>query len=134
MKLTHAMAVVCLILFLAGCSTSPVLAVDKRSIWNSAEYERDLRVCQGKAEDFDASATKKGWALMGAGVAVGTATAILATGGLALLPVGVLGVGVGGAAVGGGVVHQQEGLVKKKMVAQCLSNRGYKISLVTPSS
>lgn len=110
---------------LAGCAT-PNLVVDPSSIKDTDKFVVDMKDCENIAKQYDLTGAATGSAALGAGIAVGTAAAVLATGGLYLLPAGILVAGGGGAAVGGGMVKGKEARARENIQAACLSERGYK--------
>lgn len=114
------------VLLLASCSTNPQVVVDPTSIKDQAKYTLDISECKSLSERYDRSDATAGSAMVGAGVAVGTVAAVLATGGLYLLPAGVAAAGGTGAAVGGGVSKSKESQAREKIWADCLNDRGYK--------
>jgi len=110
---------------LTGCAT-PNLVVDPNSIKNTDKFVQDMRECETISKQYDLSAPATGSAVLGAGLAVGTAAAVLATGGLYLLPAGILAAAGGGAALGGGLIKGKEAHARENIQAACLSERGYK--------
>lgn len=111
---------------LSACAAGPQIAIDPKSITDTAQYEKDLGECKAVSENYDTSGATAGSALLGAGAAVGTAALVLATGGLYLLPVGIAAAGGGGAAVGGGISKNKESNARERIWAQCMTDRGYK--------
>ena len=109
-----------------GCSTTPQVIVDPKSVSDGIKFNRDMAECKAISENYDMSDATAGSAIIGAGAAVGTAALILATGGLYLLPAGVALAGGGGAVVGGGVSKAKESQAREKIWADCLNDRGYK--------
>ena len=63
--------------------------------------------------------------MLGGAAAVGTTTAILATGGLYLLPAGAALFGGGGAAIGSGISKSKQNDARQKIWAECMNKRGY---------
>ena len=61
----------------------------------------------------------------GAVAALGTAAAVLATGGMYLLPSGAAVVGGGGAAIGAQRATGKENNAQEQIWAQCMEKRGY---------
>ena len=115
-----------LLIFLVGCASSPQVVVDPKSIVDVQAYNKDNAECKSISEAYDASDATAGSALMGAGIGIGTAALVLATGGMWLLPAGVAVVGGSSAAVGGGISKSREGSAREKIWADCLTGRGYK--------
>ena len=112
-------------LILSGCAT-PNMVVDPASIKNTDKFVQDMKECESISKQYDLNGSATGSAALGAGIAVGTAALVLATGGLYLLPAGILVAGGGGAAVGGGMVKGKEAKARENIQAACLSERGYK--------
>jgi len=115
-----------LLIFLVGCASSPQVVVDPKSIVDVQAYNKDNAECKSISEAYDASDATAGSALMGAGIGIGTAALVLATGGMWLLPAGAAVVGGSSAAVGGGISKSREGSAREKIWADCLTGRGYK--------
>lgn len=113
-------------IFLTACASSPQVVVDPKSITDHGKYSRDMADCKTLSENYDLSNATAGSALTGAGIAVGTVAAILATGGLYLLPAGVAAASGTGAAVGGGISQSRENQAREKIWADCLNDKGYK--------
>jgi hypothetical protein len=111
---------------LVGCASSPQVIVDPQSITDGIKYNKDMAECKAISENYDASSATTGSAVLGAGVALGTAALVLATGGLYLLPAGAAAAGGGGAAVGGGISKSKENAARERIWADCLTGRGYK--------
>lgn len=111
----------------SACSTSPQVIVDPKSIRDQSKYNVDMSECKSISQNYDLSGSTAGSAVLGAGVALGTVAAILATGGLYLLPAGVAVAGGTGAAVGGGVTKSKESQAREKIWADCLNDRGYTV-------
>ena len=111
---------------LVGCASSPQVVVDPQSITDGIKYNKDMAECKAISENYDASSATTGSAVLGAGVALGTAALVLATGGLYLLPAGAAAAGGGGAAVGGGISKSKENAARERIWADCLTGRGYK--------
>jgi hypothetical protein len=114
------------LIFLVGCASGPQVVVDPKSIVDVQAYNKDNTECKSISEGYDAGDATTGSALLGAGVAVGTAALVLATGGMYLLGTGVAAAGGTGAAVGGGISKSREGTAREKIWADCLTGRGYK--------
>jgi hypothetical protein len=112
-------------LTVSGCAT-PNLVVDPGSIKNTDKYVQDMKECESISKQYDLTGSTVGSAALGAGIAVGTVAAVLATGGLYLLPAGILVAGGGGAALGGGLVKGKESRARENIQAACLSERVYK--------
>ena len=112
-------------LILGGCAGKPQITVDPNSITDTAQYKVDLEECETISKNYKNDEAVGKSAALGAGAAVGTASLVLATGGLYLLPAGVGLAAGGGAAVGGGVSKAQESSAQEKIWAECMNSRGY---------
>tara|TARA_B110000444_G_C18749353_1_gene551980 strand:+ start:271 stop:666 length:396 start_codon:yes stop_codon:yes gene_type:complete len=111
---------------LQSCASAPKIAVDPSSIKDVTKYDKDLEECRAVSLAYDSSdAAGKSALLGGLGTVIG-ATAILATGGLYLLPGGVAIVGGAGAAAGKGVSDSKQNTAQEKIWASCMNDRGYK--------
>ena len=91
-----------------GCSFGPKIVVDEQSIKDNATYEKDLEECRTLALQYSNTEGKIASTLLGAGLAVGAAAAVLATAGLFLLPLGIAAAAGGGGALGGGFTKSDE--------------------------
>lgn len=116
----------CLIL---GCASAPQVVVDPRSISNEAKYQKDMDECHSIARSYDLSDTTMKNAAVGAaagGVAVaGVATAVAGAVFWPAIPFIVAGTAAGGMA-GGGITKSGETAAREKILADCLTDRGYK--------
>ena len=115
-----------ILIVLSGCASAPQIVIDPQSITDMSKHNADMTECKAISEGYDASAATGGTALLGAGLAVGTVAAVLATGGLYLLVPGIAIAGGGGAAVGGGIGMSKENSAKERIWADCMNGRGYK--------
>ena len=115
-----------LTLVLQACASKPKIAVDPSSIKDVAKYEKDVEECRAVSLNYDSSDAVAKSAAVGAVGSLASAVAILATGGLYLLPAGVAVVGGTGAAVGGGVASSKQNAAQEKIWAACMVDRGYK--------
>lgn len=115
-------------LLLAGCSGMKV-AVDPVSITDQAKYKADLAQCEEVAKTYDLTGTK-----VTTGVIAGTAggatvagIALAVAGGvfppaIPFIAAGALAAGAGGYGWGKG----KEREAREKILAACLTERGYK--------
>jgi hypothetical protein len=127
MKQLTVISITCaLSLVISGCATSNVI-VDPASISNSQKYAQDLRECESIAQQYDLSGQATGGAALGGLAVLGTAAAVLATGGMYLLPAGALLAGGTGAAIFGGNVVNKETRMRDTIRATCLTERGYRV-------
>ena len=111
---------------LGACASSPQIVIDPQSITDMTKYNGDMTECKAISEGYDATGATTGSALLGAGVAVGTIAAVLATGGMYLLVPGIAAATGGGAAIGGGIGQSKENSAKERIWADCMNGRGYK--------
>ena len=111
---------------LSSCASNPQIVIDPQSISDMPKYNADMTECKAISEGYDASSATAGSAVLGAGVAIGTVAAVLATGGMYLLVPGIAMAGGGGAAVGGGISKSKENAAKEGIWADCMNGRGYK--------
>ena len=115
-----------LTLVLQACASKPKIAVDPSSIKDVAKYEKDVEECRAVSLNYDSSDAVAKSAAVGAVGSLASAVAILATGGLYLLPAGAAVVGGTGAAGGGGVASSKQNAAQEKIWAACMVDRGYK--------
>jgi hypothetical protein len=112
-----------------GCASKPQVAVDPRSIPNQAKFQKDLEECTTVAENYDLTegAVKTGavGAVAGGGAAAGVATAVAGAIFWPAIPFIVGGAFVGGVG-GGGVVKVKEADARETILADCMTERGYK--------
>jgi hypothetical protein len=111
---------------LSSCASSPQIVIDPQSITDMTKYNGDMTECKAISEGYDAGGATAGSAVLGAGLALGTVAAILATGGLYLLVPGIVAASGGGAAIGGGIGQSKENSAKERIWADCMTGRGYK--------
>ncbi len=111
---------------LSACASAPQIVIDPQSITDMPKHNADMTECKAISEGYDASGATAGSAALGAGVAVGTVAAVLATGGLYLLVPGIVVASGGGAAIGGGIGKSKENSAKERIWADCMNGRGYK--------
>lgn len=112
-----------------GCASAPQVVIDPKSISNEAKYQRDMDECHSIARTYDLSqSTTKNAVVGGAvgGVAVaGVATAIAGAVFWPAIPFIAAGAAAGGLA-GGGITKSGETTAREKILADCLTDRGYK--------
>lgn len=117
------------ILLLSGCASAPQVVVDPRSISSEAKYQKDMDECHSIARSYNLSDTTTKNAAVGAaagGVAVaGVATAVAGAVFWPAIPFIVAGTVAGGVA-GGGLTKSGETSARENILADCLSDRGYK--------
>lgn len=112
-------------LSLCSCASDPQIVVDPESITDVAKYQSDLQECQTLSLQYTQDKEKATGAGLGAMAALGTAAAVLATGGMYLLPSGAAVVGGGGAALGSRRATGKENNAQEQIWAQCMEKRGY---------
>ena len=108
-----------LLLLISSCASDPKITVDPKSVKDMGKYQTDLKECKDIAMNFENKDAQTKSAALGAGAAVATTSAIVATGGLYLLPAG------GGAAIGSGYSKSKQNEARQKIWAQCMNKRGY---------
>lgn len=117
-------------LLVLGCASAPQVVVDPRSISNEAKYQKDMDECHSIARTYDLNDTTTKNAVVGAaagGVAVaGVATAVAGAIFWPAIPFIVAGATAGGLA-GGGLTKSGETTAREKILADCLTERGYKV-------
>ena len=111
---------------LSSCAGGPKIAVDPQSITDGEKYQKDLEECRIVSKNYDSTGSVAGSAAVGALAGVGTIAAIIATGGLYLLPAGAALAGGTGAGIGGGISKNKESRAQEKIWANCMNTRGYK--------
>lgn len=112
-----------------GCAGAPQVVIDPKSISDQAKYQKDLDECNSIAQTYalgGATATNAavGAAASGAAVA-GVATAVAGAIFWPAIPFIIAGVAAGGLA-GGGLTKSKETAAREKILAECLTDRGYK--------
>lgn len=115
-----------MLIVLSGCASAPQIVIDPQSITDMPKHNADMTECKAISEGYDASSATAGSAILGAGVALGTVAAVLATGGMYLIVPGIAVAAGGGAAVGGGIGQSKENSAKERIWADCMNGRGYK--------
>jgi hypothetical protein len=116
------------VLAFAGCASGPQVAIDPKSISDTAKYKADLDECTAVAKNYDLSGNVTTNAAVGA-VAGGAAVAGVATAvaGAVFLPLPFIIAGsiAGGGALGGHA-KQKEAKAREHILSQCMTDRGYK--------
>ena len=117
-------------LVLAGCASTPQVAVDPKTIHDTAKYNKDRDDCTAIATTYDLN-EKAGKNAMIGGAAGATAVAGIATAvaGAVFLPAVpfILAGGAAGATAGGGMSKMEETQARESILAQCMTERGYKV-------
>lgn len=114
---------------LVGCASTPQVAVDPKSITDVSKFNKDKDECTAVATSYDLS-EKAGknaavGAAAGAVTVAGIATAVAGAVFAPAIPFIVAGGAAGGTA-GGGLSKQEETKAREKILAECMSERGYK--------
>ena len=114
---------------ISGCASSVNVAVDPGSITDRAKFQQDYELCQQLAKTYDLSQdTGTNAALGGVAGAVGVAGVATAVAGAIFAPAipFIIAGGFLGGGVGGGMTKQKESEARENILANCLSERGYK--------
>lgn len=118
-----------LVTFLASCGSTPQVAVDPKSITDVVQFGKDKDECTSVATTYDLGEKVGGNAAAGAAaggtIVAGIATAVAGAIFLPALPFIAAGTFAGGG-LGGGLSKQEETAAREKILAACLSERGYK--------
>ena len=113
----------------AGCSSTPKVVVDPKSMGDSRKYNSDLSECTNLAKTYDLSEDTTKNAALGAvagGVAVaGVATAVAGAIFWPAIPFIAAGTLLGGGTAGG-MKNSEVGKARDRILADCLTDRGYK--------
>lgn len=124
-------------LALVACASAPQIAVDPKSIRSQAKYKQDMNECQAVAENYTLDEGTAKTAVVGAaaggGAAAGVAAAVAGAVFWPAIPFiagAALVVGTGS----GGVVKVKEAEARETIMADCLSERGYKTYKATNSA
>ena len=129
MKLKRAVAIIPVIVTLAGCASAPQVAIDPKSITDTAKYQRDMDECKAVASSYDLSegAGKNAavGAAAGAATVAGIATAVAGAVFAPAIPFIIAGSAVGGTA-GAGLTKTAETSARESVLAECMTERGYK--------
>lgn len=117
------------LLVLAGCAAEPQVAIDPKSIVDTAKFQADKSECTAIAKNYDLSGNAVKNAAVGAaagGVAVaGVATAVAGAVFAPAIPFILAGSAAGGAVMGGSA-KKKETAAREAILAQCMTDRGYK--------
>ena len=117
------------VFILPGCSTTLNVAIDPASIKDKIKYNNDYDVCRQVAESYDLSGdtTKNAFlgAAAGGAVVAGVATAVAGAVFLPAIPFILAGTAAGGL-TGGGFTKSKETSAREKIMAECMTQRGYK--------
>ena len=113
----------------SGCASDPQLAVDPKSIIDTAKFASDKKECTAIAKNYDLSGNAVKNAAVGAaagGAAVaGVATAVAGAVFAPAIPFILAGSAAGGALMGGSA-KKKETAAREAILAQCMTDRGYK--------
>lgn len=122
---------------ITACASKPQIAVDPRTVANQAKYEQDLNECTAVAENYDLTEGTAKTAIVGAaaggGAAAGVAAAVAGAIFWPAIPFiagAALVVGTGS----GGVVKVKEADARETILADCMTERGYKTFKATNSA
>lgn len=114
---------------LGGCAAGPQIAVDPKSITDTAKYRKDTNECTAIAKNYDLSGNAAKNAVVGAAVGgtavAGVATAVAGAVFLPALPFILAGTLAGGTLMGG-AAKKKETAAREGILAQCMTDRGYK--------
>ena len=114
---------------LVGCASAPQIAVDPKTITDMAKYQKDMDECKAVAATYDLSegAGKNAaiGATAGAVTVAGIATAVAGAVFAPAIPFIVAGGAVGGTA-GAGMTKSSETAARESILAECMTERGYK--------
>ena len=113
----------------AACASKPQIAVDPRSVANQVKFEQDLNECTAVAENYDLTEGTAKTAIIGAaaggGAAAGVAAAIAGAIFWPAIPF-IAGAALVTATGSGGVVKVKEADARETILADCMTERGYK--------
>lgn len=122
---------------IAACASKPQIAVDPRTIANQAKYEQDLNECTAVAENYDLTEGTAKTAIVGAaaggGAAAGVAAAVAGAIFWPAIPF-IAGAALVTATGSGGVVKVKEADARETILADCMTERGYKTFKATNSA
>lgn len=112
-----------------ACASKPQIAVDPRTVANQAKYEQDLNECTVVAENYDLTEGTAKTAIVGAAVGGGAAAGVAAAVAGAIfwpaIPF-IAGAALVTATGSGGVVKVKEADARETILADCMTERGYK--------
>ncbi len=115
---------------LTGCASKPQVAVDPKSITDVQKYNKDKDECTAVAASYDlGEKAGKNAMIGGAAGAVGVAGIATAVAGAVFLPAVpfIVAGGAAGATAGGGMTKMEETKARENILAQCMTERGYKV-------
>lgn len=128
-KIPKLISLISTLAIIAGCSSTPKVIVDPKSMGDSRKYNSDLNECTNLAKTYDLSGDTTKNAALGAvagGVAVaGVATAIAGAIFWPAIPFIAAGTLLGGGTAGG-LTNSDQGKARERILADCLTDRGYK--------
>lgn len=114
---------------LAGCASDPQVAIDPKSIVDTAKYKADKNECTAIAKNYDLSGNAVKNAAVGAAVGgaavAGVATAVAGAVFAPAIPFILAGSAAGGTLMGG-MSKKKETEAREAILAQCMTERGYK--------
>lgn len=125
----HRVILVLAICVVSACASAPQVVVDPRSIKNESTYQQDMTECHQLALSYDKS-TATATNTVIAGTAGGTAVAGVATAisgavfapAIPFIAAGAIAAGT----LGGGLTKSGETASREKILAECLTDRGYR--------
>ena len=114
---------------ITACASKPQIAVDPRTVANQAKYEHDVNECTAVAENYDLTEGTAKTAIVGAaaggGAAAGVAAAVAGAIFWPAIPF-IAGAALVTATGSGGVVKVKEADARETILADCMTERGYK--------
>jgi len=116
-------------LTISGCASSVNVAVDPGSIGDKDKFNQDYKLCQDVAKTYDLSDDTGANAAMGAAAgAVGVAGIATAVAGAIFAPAipFIIAGGAAGGGLAGGMTKKKESEARENILANCLTERGYK--------
>lgn len=129
MNKTSKFLVVLTIGSLGACASAPQVAIDPKSITDTVKYQKDMDECKAVAASYDLSEgvgkNAAAGAAVGAATVAGIATAVAGAVFAPAIPFILAGGAVGGAA-GGGMTKSSETQARESILAECMTERGYK--------
>ena len=122
---------------ITACASKPQIAVDPRTVANQAKYEQDVNECTAVAENYDLTEGTAKTAIVGAaaggGAAAGVAAAVAGAIFWPAIPF-IAGAALVTATGSGGVVKVKEADARETILADCMTERGYKTFKATNSA
>lgn len=123
--------------FVTACASKPQIAVDPRTVVNQTKYEQDVNECTAVAENYDLTEGTAKTAIVGAaaggGAAAGVAAAVAGAIFWPAIPF-IAGAALVTATGSGGVVKVKEADARETILADCMTERGYKTYKATNSA